>query len=199
MSLLVRTPSPCINESLLGFVLRVSEANGYDTPWHILRLAEIDQGQMQTAGFPIEKLSKVLGQSTESLTRIAYQSDTIKGHFKILDHSLGPSLKDSPLRLSRPAFCPHCVEETGFIDAFWDLNAAVACPKHHCPPLRNCPSCRTAIRWFRPGLLTCECGARLTNTPSVAIDTPAIELMQLILSKLHGKPLSELPNESGFP
>lgn len=199
MSLLVRTPAPFVSESLLGFVLRVSENNGYDTPWHILRLAEIEQGQMQTAGFPIEKLSKVLGHPPESLAHIAYHSDIDKGHFKILDHSLGQRLTDAPLRLAQPAFCQHCVEETGHIDAFWDLNAAIACPKHRCPPLRHCPSCKKAIRWFRPGLLTCSCGANLAHAKSIPIDGPVIELMEVILSKLHGKPLIGLQNESGFP
>lgn len=199
MPLLVRTPSPFANESLLGFVLRVSESNGYNTPWHILRLAGIDQGQMQTAGFPVDRFAKILGYSSDALYRQAYWTNTDGGNFKILGHSLGQSLHNAPLRLNLPAFCPHCVEETGHIDGFWDLRAAIACPIHHCPPVRHCPSCEKPLRWFRPGLLLCSCGAHLSRAPSIAVDTSVIELMKVVQSKLHGEPLEGLPNECRFP
>ncbi len=200
MSLLVRTPSPKVTESLLGFVLRVSEANGYDTPWHVLRLACIDQGQMQTAGLPVEKLAQIMNRSADTLRHLAYHAN-IGGssHFKILGHALGQSLRQGPLRLRLPVFCPQCVQEDGYIDAFWDLSAAIACPKHRCQALRHCPTCDNAIRWFRPGLLACSCGASFAGSALPAVDQSMVELMSIIKAKLHGRSLSEQPNMSGFP
>ena len=37
--LLVRTPPPYHYESLFGFLLRVSELNGYQSPWDVAKLA----------------------------------------------------------------------------------------------------------------------------------------------------------------
>jgi len=42
MPLLVRHPAPKPTESLLGYVLRVSEGNGYSSPWSVYRLARLE-------------------------------------------------------------------------------------------------------------------------------------------------------------
>lgn len=200
MSILVRTPLPFATESLIGFVLRVSEHNGYDTPWHLLRLAGIDQGKMQTAGFPLERFASIIGQNVDSLLPLAYQTgEDSSHHFKILGHNLGKSLKNAPLRLRKPAFCPRCVEAQGYIDAFWDLSAAVACPQHRCLALQHCPKCCNAIRWYRPGLLTCSCGACFSEAISPGVDGTMAEMMGIIQAKLQGRALTTLPNTAGFP
>jgi hypothetical protein len=202
MTLLVRTPSPFPAESLLGFVLRVSETNGYETPWHLLRLAEFEQNQIKTPGFPVELLAPLLGKNGSSLLNIAYQSEgdsTTQRRFKILKHDLGQSMKTAPLRLKRPAICPKCVEEDGYIEAFFDLNAAIACPRHQHTVLKCCPRCNKALRWFRPGLLTCSCGADLSKAVPEVADQKVTELMGVIHAKLHGYDLSTLPNTTGFP
>lgn len=200
MSLLVRTPLPYTTESLLGFVLRVAEANGYKTPWYALRLAGIEQRQMLTAGFPVERFASVLGHRVEDLLHLSYQAgEGNSRHFKILGHSLGQSLKEAPLRLREPAFCPLCAQEDGYIDAFWDLSSAVACPKHHCETISHCSNCGIAISWFRPALLTCECGANLSESPFSTVEPALAELMGLIQAKLHGHLVSGLANTAGFP
>lgn len=202
MALLVRTPFPYPTESLLGYVLRISECNGYDTPWHILRLAGITQGYMQSPGLPVEKLALILGQAPSNLAKLAYQSAQAgKLDFQILQHSLGKSSKEAHLRLRNPEFCPRCVEETGHIDAFWDLTVAIACPKHHCLPVRCCPTCARPLSWFRPGLLTCRCGASLIGDPSTVItaDRRVAEMMGILIAKLHEAPFDDLPNSTEFP
>ena len=198
--LLVRTPKPLPNESLFGFILRVSEANGYASPRHPLRLADIFRGQVFAAGFPVDRFAKVLGVNGDELSAIAHRKD--KGttrQYKILGHSLGRSLRNAPLRLHHPAFCPQCVEEAGHIDAFWDLEAAIACPTHRCLAIRECPVCTAPIDWCRPGLLTCACGAQLTNNLLPLPEEATIELMGFLKAKLHGLPLTDLPNTCGFP
>lgn len=199
MELLVRTPLHFPNESLLGYLLRVSEANGYDTPWHVFRLAGLNQSEMQSPNLPLALLAPVLNSDTEELASLAYVSSGPAPSFKILGHDLGKSGKENYLRLRRPAFCPHCVQEKGYIEAFWDLSAAVACPDHHCPPIRHCHECGETIRWLRPGLLRCRCGANLSDASAMGMSTPTVELMGLLRAKLSRTPLREQPNTSGFP
>ena len=183
----------------MGYVLRVSEANAYESPWHILRLAGVEQREMRSAAFPIERLAEILGRPPESLEHIAYQQAGDGLMFKILGHELGHALSAAPLRIEQPALCPHCVEESGHIDAFWDLRSAVACPTHGCRVLQTCPHCGNELGWFRPGLLTCRCGASLANVSLPAVEQPLAELMGVIKATLDGQPLSSLPNSAGFP
>jgi hypothetical protein len=198
--LLVRTPAPLPNESLFGFVLRVSEANGYDSPRHPLRLADIFRGQVFAAGFPVDRFAKILGVNGDDLAAIAHRKDQgTTRQYKILGHSLGRSLRNAPLRLHRPAFCSQCVEEAGHIDAFWDLEAAIACPTHRCLVIRQCPTCAAPVNWRRPALLKCVCGAQLTNKLLLPPEEATIELMGFLKAKLHDLPLTELPNTCGFP
>ncbi len=191
--MLVHTPSPKPNESLMGFVLRVSDENGYDTPWHILKLAGFSQGEMKTAGFPVAKLASILGCPPEQLERIAYCHGKPRQRFKLLAHDLGSDLKNGPLRLRRPGFCPACVQELGYIEAFWDLSAALACPVHKRMALRACPSCGQPLRWFRPGLLVCECGCDLSAAGQADALPSLVELMGILRHKVLGIPLAATP------
>lgn len=198
--LLPRTPAPRATESLWGYALRLSETNGYDTPWHLLSYAGLNQREMKTAGFPVEKLAAIVGREAAALTGIAYCADEPSGrHFKVLDHSLGGRMTDGWLRLTKPEFCPRCAAENGYLDAFWDLSHAVACPKHGCRLLRICPACGQKLRWFRAGLVECQCGANLVDTALPPASPAVVQLMAVMQAKLRGTSVLGLTNESGFP
>ncbi|QSI75361.1 TniQ family protein [Niveibacterium microcysteis] len=190
--MLVRTPKPADTESFLGYLLRVSESNGYDTPWRILKLAGICQSEMTKVSFPVSKVCKILGVSAESLSHISYRHP---GHYpdeyKILGHGLGSSINQPILRLATPALCPECVRANGYIDAFYDLKLAVACPVHKRAVITNCPTCGEILRFFRPGLLTCRCGASLEDAAPVPVPAAVTDLMKVIAAKLHSGPLDQ--------
>ena len=199
MPLLCRTPRPQATESLFGFVLRVSEENGYETPRHVWKAASMPRGSECAPRFPTEPLAAVLGLKGDELHPLAYRADLEgRGSFKILSHPLGDDLRGGLLRLKHPAFCPLCVSETGYIDAFWDLSAAVACPSHGSFVLTSCPSCGRRITWERPGLLTCSCGGELREAMNVAAPRLILDVMQLLWSKLHGEG-SHIDNSSRLP
>ncbi|MBA3014899.1 MAG: TniQ family protein [Proteobacteria bacterium] len=201
LTLLVRTPSPFATESLWGFALRVSEENGYDNPRHILKLAGFNQYERKTASFPFNKLATILGKDQSDLEPIAYSKNSGNNsrEFFILGKSLGNSLKHYPLRLTKPSFCPHCVAETGHLDACWDINLSVACPKHKCQVINKCHICGKDLRWFRPGLLRCNCGALLSDSPRIEVNSPVTELMAILFAKIHGKSVSNINNPNNFP
>lgn len=200
MSLLVRTPSAYPTESLLGFVLRVAEANGYETPRHIHAVAGVPRERAFSAEFPVEHLSVVLNQAPSRLQSIAYrQKSDPRRALKILNHPLGHDLRRTPLRLFRPNMCPQCISEAGYIDAFWDLIVAVACPRHRRMVVSHCPSCAAPLSWMRPGLLKCACGHSLSEAEHVSADLATVELMAIIYARLHGAPTDTLENSSKLP
>jgi len=198
---LLRTPACHATESLMGYVLRVAEENGYDSPWHVLSLADIAQGEMRTAGFPVRKLAAVLGRESSEYEGIAYQGLNKGAGFKLLKHALGESLASQPLRLRCPAICPDCIDEVGYVDAFWDLSLAVACPCHGRLAVSACPHCGAELTWFRPGQLKCKCGGDLRDGTRMAAEPPLQDLMQVVSASLHremspGSTSSSLPTQA---
>ena len=196
-SLLIRTPSPRPTESFFGFILRVSEVNGYEDPNYILMAAQVPRGLEWKAGCPVEGLESILGGHGHGLRRIAYRdSDSAPYRFKILEHQIGGTLRGI-LRLANPAFCVRCVQEKGHLDAFWDLSAAVACPVHNCRPTTHCRSCGKPVSWRRRNLLTCACGADFPPEEPMPRDESLAELMHLITGLLHGQ--AEMLTSRGLP
>jgi hypothetical protein len=184
--LLLRTPEPVDGEGILGYVLRLSEANGYDTPWHVLRHAGYEQGEMRTAGFSVRKLAAIVGKDPELLEPHAYTAQTKDGRreYRLNGHFIGHSLAYGPLRLGKPAICPSCVMEDGFAHVCWDATAYVACPRHGMYLVTKCPTCEAALSWFRPGLLKCKCGASLATVSASPAPPAAIALMRVLHDRI---------------
>lgn len=200
MKILVRTPAPHDTESLRGYVLRVSEANGYDSPLHIMRHAGFTRSEQMSQRLPLDKLEPLLGLSGE---RLEHLSNSGRGigvpHPEILGHASKFWYRHRFLRGVDSAFCPQCVAQQGFLDAFWDINLVVACPDHRCALLTGCSVCGKALTWVRPGILTCKCGARLASCRAPRVDPAVLDLMHVLRNKLHRRPLAESANGSGFP
>lgn len=192
----VYTPPAKAREGLLGYVLRVSEDNGYDSPWHIFALAGMSQSEMTIATLPIDKLSKVIGRSVQELARLPWQcypnGDPLppmsEGRPQVLGHLL----------LKHPKICPHCIAESGVVDAAWDLRIMLACPKHGAALVDRCPACQRKLTWFRRGLDRCRCGHRLTADEQSSFPQHTLDLLQIIYDTLHGLPTNPTP-PSGIP
>jgi hypothetical protein len=190
MKLLPRTPAPYPDEGLFAYVLRLSQANSYLTPKYIAYSADISRTHwMQPlASYPATKLEPLIGGHHEILQQISYVRSV--GHssvYKILSHDLGRQ-SVGPLRLCSPAFCIDCVLEDGYIRAFWDLAAAVACPRHACLPVDKCPTCKEPLKWYRPHLLRCGCNGDISKSSRVEAAPLVVDLMKVVQAKLEKRP-----------
>ena len=183
--LLVRHPAPNPTESLVGYALRLSEKNGYVSPWSLCQLAGMRQRELQTAGIKIEKLAAVANRSVFELNRIAFSPGDNRKSFSLLGHRL----TSTDLSISQPSICPRCIAEKGFIEAHWHLKLMVACPSHQCVATSHCPNCAKRLRWFRPGLLECECGGNLLQSDRPHLSQSEIALLDLIRRKVLGDPI----------
>lgn len=186
------TPWHKPTESLLGYALRVSEKNGYETPTHILDYAGITRREALSPFFPIERLAAILGKQSKDLVNISYSTRTSAGalQFRLLGHSLGQSFNRHTYRLERPAFCPQCVAEKGFLEAHWDVASVTACPRHTCKLLSICPVCNTRVAWHRQGLLKCVCGAEWADIRPEPADATTIELQAILIARVQNKPIN---------
>lgn len=199
MNPLAITPSPTPYESLLGFVLRVSESNGYESPTQMLNYAGINVREMFTLKFPKEKLAALTNKSIHLIERIARVTAESNGGiiYKVNNHNLENNHKF--YRVRKCAICPECISDSGHLDAFWDLNFSVVCPHHKKPPMTNCNHCGKPISWLRPGLNKCRCGEDFENNQTMLDEQPVLELMQIFWAKFHNQSLFTLENNCNFP
>jgi TniQ len=195
MPFLVRHPAPNPTESLLGYVLRVSEGNGYSSPWSVYCLAGMKSNEMRASGVKLEKLARITNWPQEKLDTIAYSAPAGQPRWSRL---LGHPVLPQDLNLTHPRFCPQCAREKGFLEAHWDLALMVACPVHQCSLAASCQQCGRHLRWFRHGLLECECGGDLSNCDLSSISGPEASLLNIIRRKALSGPPAE-SNPMGLP
>jgi hypothetical protein len=166
----------------VGYVLRLSEKNGYLSPWSVYQLAGMRQKEMKTTGIRVEKLAPIASCLESELTQIAFTSAGNRRLPQLLGHRLTPT----DLNIAQPKLCPQCVAEKRFIEAHWHLELMVACPVHQCLAMSHCPKCGKRLRWFRPGLSECECGANLLEYEMPPISQPEASLLDLIRMNVLG-------------
>jgi hypothetical protein len=181
-ALLVRHPAPFATESFFGYILRLSEENGYTTPWSLFLLAGMTQHETRTTGIKVAKLAQVANRSPAELEPLSYRwgGDSPRS-CRLLGHLLRPH----QLVVTRPKLCPECVAEKGFIEAHFDLALMTGCAVHRKLLISSCPRCMKPLRWFRPGLLECRCGSLLSaEVPSIGL--AEADLLDIVRRKILG-------------
>jgi hypothetical protein len=178
--LLVRHPGPHPTESFLGYILRLSEENGYASPWNVYQLAGMRQNEVRGSGIRIAKLAKIANRPGADLDAIAYSAPVGRPRWSRL---LGQNLLPTDLDLARPRFCPQCVREKGYLEAHWDLDLMIGCPVHRRVASSSCPKCGERLRWFRRGLLVCECEGDLSKCDPPVLKDREAALLGLIRRK----------------
>lgn len=179
---LVRTPAPHLQESPIGFLLRLAEANGFEDVKPLTVLATQRAEYFITVGWDYEKLRPLLGE--EGLPKnYGYRSKIytrgrgrLEGH-PIATHHLG---------IIRSRICPDCVQTLGYIPSTWDLKAYLACHIHGRMMLKLCPSCGIRLTYRRRGLLLCKCGSSFANAELPHAPRELIAVSELLHAKVTG-------------
>src|ERR1035437_932986 len=193
--LLVRHPAPNPTESLVGYVLRLAEENGYTSPWSVYSLADLKQNEIRTSGFKLEKLAAIINRPASELESIAFSAVLNQPRWaRLLRHSLVPT----DLNIVNPGLCPRCVADKGFIEAHWHLALMVGCPVHECMPALFCPRCGKRLSLFRPGLLECSCGGNLLECKLTSLPKPDAALLDILRRKVLGIP-ADVENPLSLP
>jgi len=181
--LLVRHSAPFPTESLFGYILRLSEENGYTTPWSLFLLAQIRQHEARSTGMKVAKVAQICNRPQTELQSISYRwPGDHQRSCRLLGHLLTPW----ELAVTAPKLCPECVAEKGFIEAHFDLALMTGCPVHRRSLLSRCSECMEPLRWFRPGLLECHCGGSLRNADLPAISGAESDLLDIVRRKIFG-------------
>ena len=184
-SKLVRHPAPYPTESLPGYVLRLSELNGYPSPRSLYRMAEMKAGECSPSNFNCPKFASIVNQEASCLERIAFRSTDVDVDDLQL---LGNRVSTNDLGLTGARVCPDCVRDKGCIEAHWHIEVMVACPVHRQAAIYFCGRCRNRLAWIRSGLLKCKCGDPLLASPRDSYSKADYWLLDLIRQKALGDP-----------
>jgi hypothetical protein len=153
-------PDP--EESILGYITRIAEANAYDHINWLLREAgevTLDPGTWSPA--IIESLARQTRIDRSVLLKRCYSPADGQRHF------FGSRIPESQLELTRRKYCPECLLENCFQSALFDLAVVQICPRHGRRLSSVCPACHRSIKWGAGRLATCSrCNEELVHTPT---------------------------------
>lgn len=194
--LLVATPVPNDRETAIGYVLRLTQANGYRAP--TLFIPKEESGKLAMRGGSARMLQSVAGLSTDQAQRLAIIREPEGYRF------LGHLLKTRELVLDHHRICPACIEEDGIFDASWHLSCTSHCARHGLPLMDHCEACNAGLSLVRPGVGICRCQWLLMcNLRSPPCSPQLRALMQAIRARLFknsaiAKPVQTLPHFNGL-
>lgn len=174
--MLLCRPSPIPNESSRGYVLRLSEQNGLESPRWLL--SHLEAGGMPLKGYLA--LNIMLNQDEIALAGM-------RGPIANLAQLNAPDREHLPIRYwntRRPRFCPCCLAESAHWRATWDLVFTVACHNHGHRLHDQCPRCHEPLSWDRTTIAFCQCGFDLRQAASAAAAPGEVQMAREIELRL---------------
>lgn len=170
---LLLTAKPKIDESLLGFIVRMAEKNGYPRPRWILELAGIRTAASDylcslifNEKTDLTSLAHVMGLEKYRLNQLGYplttNADSATPRRLIFDNPIS----HHAIRIFRTKICPHCLSEDSYCRRIWDLAPVTTCPVHKCLLLDKCPQCNKQIVAYRNSVSICSCKSDWRSAPT---------------------------------
>lgn len=157
----------------MSFLLRCATANGVSL--HGLRdlcgLSSVRNFWSPDA----PRLAGVLGIPIHELQDILV--DKLK-HMDVPAYRVGAQivLRAELLRLGRPQICVACVHREGYCKAVWDCRLYAVCHIHRIPMVGQCKACGSPLRWYRPAVDVCQCGAYLKTLNDQIVEANAFDV-----------------------
>lgn len=139
-------PYPQEDESLPGYLLRLSDDNGYYDITHILELIEASRSHISTihywqydcATVFIERLAPLLKRDVEKVFpayRHQYSDQLIFEENRLIQD----------LRVTHLRLCPKCLHQKGTFDWRWSMAHIAHCQEHQCLLIDTCPHCNEPL------------------------------------------------------
>lgn len=180
---LLRTPRPELDESLVGYVVRLTEANYYESIRWVTDLAGLryshpmgDWISLNRDATDLSRLEALTGNDRGSFDPLRYGL----GRYEHTVNMGGAGLPASVVKFRRPKMCPACLREANYCRKVWDLLPYTACHVHGVVLLDICPGCGGRISWSRNMVSRCRCGFDWCGVPKVRASQGALKASQQI-------------------
>jgi hypothetical protein len=158
---LLRSGKPKDDESLMSYIIRLTEQNGYPSPSWIVKRAELHYGMNRSCSFvyrspeTLKTLSGLTGTDISELASLTYSPESKRNYDGCLFY--GSAIHQSYIRLGYPKICPKCLSESLHCRRIWELSAVTTCLKHRCLLIDECPNCMRRISYARNRVGICSC------------------------------------------
>lgn len=169
-------------EGILGYALRLTELNGYSSPRQLRQFAGIDNDTSLASPEGLAALAAVARQTLPAASAPAEESLRAHTLIRPIDAEFVPTAEWT----LAARCCPRCVKEVGFIEGHWSLPHMIACPLHRYLAVSSCSACKKLLRWHRPGLLECSCGASIGIGTARVATASELAFLDLIRCKALG-------------
>lgn len=176
--LLIR-PEHVENESLRGYVSRVSIRNGSSPILNTMLVS------LQAATDAIQEIATLTGCSDSilkehgSLTQVRNNE-----HTGVLFGSC--ILSTDQVWVHRRMVCPRCLSNNGVSICYWELRDYDVCHEHGCYLVSRCSGCDRILSWARTISGKCSCGVRLDD-----IKTEMASISRGLICKLIADAMAE--------
>lgn len=181
MKLVIR-PKPHPIESLRGYVLRLTEENGYPTTDYILSTMHGHQFRATVGRLDARPLTTLAMISEEEAARLTLHPGENPRAYVRVQGNIVPAQE---VVTAHPKICPKCLAENGFCESFWDLAQAVACPIHKVMLINSCEGCQRPMTWTRAKIKECRCGRDLTKLSTKKAPSALCDLMTTLRHQVY--------------
>lgn len=144
------------NESLRGYVLRLSIYNGSSPQLKPMLLS------LQATTVAIPEIARLTGCKASLLSEhgslVQIRND---GHPSVRFGSC--ILSTDQVWMQRRRICPMCLSKNGISICCWELRDYDVCHKHECYLVDRCSGCDRILNWITTSSDACSCGLRLAD------------------------------------
>jgi hypothetical protein len=163
MTALLIAPDPYTDESLIGYIARLTALNGYTkTSWIY------EKSGLMTSNRHIINLNKMspstslylLGLLTENSQDILWMG-TFHNNLlsdENISKEISETIRNGAFTYRNKKCCPLCLKEKNYFRKLWELTIYNVCHKHNCLLIKKCPNCENEINLSTVPLGKCKCG-----------------------------------------
>ncbi len=145
-----------------------------------LKQLELPADIRSVPGRDISRLVSAMGGHNSRLAEMCYPR--IEKAILIRDHLLPRHYVDT----FSMRWCPACLRESQYHRECWNLAFVKVCHVHQLRLLQACPNCTERVRWSRPGIRTCGCGAELLNMEARSCHGQLVEATSFLVRIFDG-------------
>lgn len=200
---LLFVPKFNFHESLLGYLMRLNEANHYQAISSIVVGGQVtdanewtdEHRRIATGRFNLANLARLIGVGASDVYLMTYtvsEEISTQTQGKILIDSMEYPLE--LIRLQKPRFCVECFkadkkdpDKYPYHRRIWDFAHYTVCTEHYTLLEDTCPACNKQLSWARPKLTECQCGFDLCEINSIKVPIEHTLLSARVTYSLEGE------------
>lgn len=163
-------PRPHPGESPVGYLVRVSEANGWCSP----RRLWAAMGSIEAS--PARRMRQAVHLSEHDIALLHGPWPYFTGLAALLpSHLHREDMTNEVLR-----WCPQCLKDSHHHRSIWNLKLVGVCAEHGTLLLDTCPQCGAVQRFERAMLSRCACGQDLCRVPVTRAEASIVQLQRWV-------------------